>query len=668
MNLTVAKRIVLGFAIITLLLFGNGLSSYLGFDKVESNAQRATSLAVGAVVSVGQLQQSSSTLSELGLKAYHSDSINEIEGYQQTAQSTSDELNRSLRKFKDLIKNEASLVETAKVVEGSFSGLQGAQGRLFDAKLTSLKLRDQLKKMQSSVSDTADDASADILDLTDAGVPDVAANTTSKLENMFLSLSTSIIEYNKSTTLTKADTIAGEINFALSDIDSNLAFVARSVGADNKYIKSLQDKAKALRAKVTDAGTGIIDLQKSRLKENEKAEGALTEEQINLDGLRGALNKLQNASQAIAADTKEAIDHSIATANTATFVVMAICVIAAVLISTYVVRSITAPLDKVKEMLTILASGDLSRRLDASAKDEFGELARSTNSLTDSLRNLIEGISSGSTQLAASAEETSAITAQTKVAIQQQKGQVDQVATATTQMSASADQVTHAASDTLSSVLRAEKEAERVRQLSADTKSTIQMLAAEVESASQVINKLHQDSANIGSILDVIRGIAEQTNLLALNAAIEAARAGEQGRGFAVVADEVRTLASRTQQSTQEIQSMIEALQQGAEQAVSVMDQGKFQAESCVSKSVESDVALSHITDAVHEARDKSEHIAQAAKEQGIVAQEINEKLTSIVNIAEETAQGAEQTATSSEEVARLSEELRNSVRRFRIQ
>ncbi|WKE66137.1 methyl-accepting chemotaxis protein [Gallaecimonas kandeliae] len=667
MNLTVAKRIVFGFVIIALLLLVNGFSSFVGFTNVQKSVQRATSLAVGSVIDVGQLQQSSAVLSELGLKAYHSQEIKEIQGFQEKAETTAGSLQKSLTSFKQLIKDETSLVATSKDVEGSFSALQGAQQRLFTAKLASLKLRDQIKKQQSDVADTSDDASSTILDLIDSGLDSGTTATANKLENMFLSLSTSIIEFTKVTDDTKADTIAGEIKFALGDIDANLATIAKAKGEDDKYIKSLKDKVATLRQAITGSGSGIIDQLKAKLGENQKAAGALMEEQINLEGLRGSLAKLQKASKQIADDTKSDIDGAVTTANTFTGLVMLACLVAAVLISIYVVRSITKPLDKVNEMLKVLASGDLSRRLEDSATDEFGTLARNTNSLIDSLRNLIDGISQGSTQLAASAEETSAITAQTKVAIQQQKGQVDQVATATTQMSASADQVTHSAADTLSSVLRAESEADRVRQLSADTKSTIQMLAAEVEAASQVINKLHQDSANIGSILDVIRGIAEQTNLLALNAAIEAARAGEQGRGFAVVADEVRTLASRTQQSTQEIQAMIEALQQGAEQAVAAMEQGKFQAESCVSKSMESDVALTHITEAVHEARDKSEHIAQAAQEQGIVAQEISEKLSSIVNIAEETAQGAEQTAVSSEEVARLSEDLRNSIRRFRI-
>ena len=203
--------------------------------------------------------------------------------------------------------------------------------------------------------------------------------------------------------------------------------------------------------------------------------------------------------------------------------------------------------------------------------------------------------------------------------------------------------------------------------ISHDNKHTIEQLASEVDEASRVINKLHQDSASIGGILDVIRGIAEQTNLLALNAAIEAARAGEQGRGFAVVADEVRSLASKTQESTQEIQSMIESLQAGAEEAVNAMSKGKHQAVSCVEQSDLANEALNSITLAVSQAHDVSEEISNAANEQQQVAQEISERLESIVAIAEQTAEGANQTSISSAEVAKLAEELRQSVEQFKV-
>ena len=428
----------------------------------------------------------------------------------------------------------------------------------------------------------------------------------------------------------------------------------------------LKEHVEALESNVK--GNNSLAANKKRLIDSI----ALTEKELadSEAATKIALNQIDElVSQAsnVAFELQKGVRNDVDSANLWTWVGMIIATLLAIAIAYITVSRITKPLAEVNRILDIVASGDMTQRLDDSAKDEFGELSKSCNTLIDSLRSLIKGIISRSTQLAAASEETSAITAESSQAISNQQAQVQQAATATTEMSSTSQTVSNSAQQALSEIKNADKEAERVKGISNNNKSTIEQLAREVDDASQVINKLHQDSASIGSILDVIRGIADQTNLLALNAAIEAARAGEYGRGFAVVADEVRSLASKTQESTQEIQSMIESLQTGAEAAVTAMTKGKQRAVSCVEQTDLASTALDSITFAVSQAHDVSEEISTAALEQQQVAEEISERLESIVAIAEQTAEGASQTNISSSEVAKLAEELRLSVDEFKV-
>ena len=276
-------------------------------------------------------------------------------------------------------------------------------------------------------------------------------------------------------------------------------------------------------------------------------------------------------------------------------------------------------------------------------------------------------ISSSSQQLSAAAEETSAISLQSNVSIGQQKEQTDMIATAMTEMTATVDEVASSASNTLREVQNANQEASAGQQVVQDNISTINGLASEIQRAADVINKLDEYSTSIGSVLDVIRGIADQTNLLALNAAIEAARAGEQGRGFAVVADEVRTLASKTQESTSEIQEMIERLQSGTQEAVEVMKSSTQEAQNSVEETAKAGESLVKITNAVNIINDMSSHIASAADEQSAVSREMHENILSISQAADQTAQGATENLAASQDMAKLAVNLQGLVSHFKF-
>lgn len=309
---------------------------------------------------------------------------------------------------------------------------------------------------------------------------------------------------------------------------------------------------------------------------------------------------------------------------------------------------------------------DLTRSIDIDSNDEIGTAAKAINSMLAKFRASLQRVSSSTTQLATAAEETSVITEQTNTAIQGQLSETAQVATAMNEMSATVQEIANSTEKAASAARDAKKETDLGHQVVRQTMEGISQLASEIESATQVINQLEQDSTDITSILDVIQGIAEQTNLLALNAAIEAARAGEQGRGFAVVADEVRTLASRTQSSTHEIETMIGRLQSGAQKAVGVMANSSKMAQDGVENAAATSASLNSITEAVAHISDMSTQIAGASEEQGAVAEEINRNIVRINDMAEQTASGATSTSQASEELSRLAVDLQELVQEFK--
>ena len=518
---------------------------------------------------------------------------------------------------------------------------------------------------------SAEDANSVVLDIIDIDGFEQdhprAFQAANNLENNFMSVVTNSTDMLTVKTLTTLDIVKSEQTYYLEEVTRTVALIKPAIEQSHSDLfNDLKEHVEALESNVK--GNNSLAANKKRLIDSI----ALTEKELadSEAATKIALNQIDElVSQAsnVAFELQKGVRNDVDSANLWTWVGMIIATLLAIAIAYITVSRITKPLAEVNRILDIVASGDMTQRLDDSAKDEFGELSKSCNTLIDSLRSLIKGIISRSTQLAAASEETSAITAESSQAISNQQAQVQQAATATTEMSSTSQTVSNSAQQALSEIKNADKEAERVKGISNNNKATIEQLAREVDDASQVINKLHQDSASIGSILDVIRGIADQTNLLALNAAIEAARAGEYGRGFAVVADEVRSLASKTQESTQEIQSMIESLQTGAEAAVTAMTKGKQRAVSCVEQTDLASTALDSITFAVSQAHDVSEEISTAALEQQQVAEEISERLESIVAIAEQTAEGASQTNISSSEVAKLAEELRLSVDEFKV-
>ncbi|MDQ7074721.1 MAG: HAMP domain-containing methyl-accepting chemotaxis protein [Gammaproteobacteria bacterium] len=316
--------------------------------------------------------------------------------------------------------------------------------------------------------------------------------------------------------------------------------------------------------------------------------------------------------------------------------------------------------------LKMLAQGHLtSDKLNIQRDDEVGQLARSVEETSHSLKTVIKQISCASDHVVNAADELSSSTLHTRNHMQLQQNDIEHMAHSIQMMSGVVLEISQNASSAEKSAQHAKEEASNGKQVVNMTIEAINALADDVEASSQVINKLDKESNNIGGILDVIRGIADQTNLLALNAAIEAARAGEHGRGFAVVADEVRVLAQRTQESTQEIQQMIEQLQFNARNAVQAMEQGRNRAEESVKKARSAGERLHRITTAVKTISSMISQIAAAATRQGKMAQEVSHSISNIRSSSHATAEDAKQTAQSSETLRSLALQMERVVSHF---
>ena len=507
MKITVANRVIGGFAIITLLLVILGGVAVSSLSSIDSATEEVNTLAMPTVSGSSQLKVSFLNMGRLTTEAYYGSTLNDLNVKKTAFEDSQTNFDNELRILTSVVSQEQDLRESLIETENIYRQYIENVNAIFDNKKADLEYGNKVLDLLSNIEDNSDDGSTLIVDFADLdevqsnGQLSKAADIANGLESSLMSLLTVGAEYVKTQTLVRADTIGNEVKLVVDQIKGKTEQIQTTAG-DNDDSGTLSELYELIEG-VTDSissPNGLIQSQIKRLNSRNQAVAAYQASEENIKDAVHKLDELLKLADTKAKYAKEDVADSVSTGKMVTIVIGLISVLIAAGIAYGTVLAIVRPLRKVNEILHIVSTGDLTRKLDDTAKDEFGELAKNCNNLIDSLKTLISGISSRAAQLAAAAEETSTVTAQTTKSIQEQKSQVAQVAAATTEMHSTSQLVTKSAEDTLNQIKHADTEAEKVKVISEENRRTILILAKDVEEAAEVINKVHQDSASIGGI------------------------------------------------------------------------------------------------------------------------------------------------------------------------
>ncbi|MGO1616885.1 MAG: methyl-accepting chemotaxis protein [Oceanisphaera sp.] len=425
---------------------------------------------------------------------------------------------------------------------------------------------------------------------------------------------------------------------------------------DNRVSEQTDRQAQSLLEKVT-----AFQQQQQRLL-TIKGDLEASESHITASAI-----KVANSSKELVAIQQLDMQQDSDQAEMIILLISLIGLVIGIVFATLITRGIINPLGLLVQQAGRIAEGDLSQNIEHDRGDELGQLMDQMQMMTVSLRELVGELDQSANHIASSAEELSAVSEQSRSGVNQQRTELEQVSTAMNEMAATVQEVARHAETAFDSARTADSEASDGDKKVIAAISQMGQLSNDIQQSLQTIHQLEAESLNIGSILDVIKGVAEQTNLLALNAAIEAARAGEQGRGFAVVADEVRSLAQRTQEATTEIGTLIVGLQTKAQESVVMMEASSSMAAETVATANEAGESIHAIADSVSSIQQMNSQIATAAEEQSTVAEEINRSVFSIREVSDQSAAATEQTASSSAELARQGSELQRLIGRFQL-
>ncbi|MGV6851079.1 MAG: methyl-accepting chemotaxis protein [bacterium] len=669
MKLTVTSKIGGAFALLVLLIVAIAGLSFTGISNIGQSLNVVAENNIPMVLSGGKMTEA---LLESGLilnKYDNEKKIDQLEPIYEDFNKVKVKYSNAHSKLLMLTSGYEEISKNLKLSREQVEQLFKSSEQFFNLHEKELASANQVKKGRTVLEDSADELDSLLYDLSDEistddealgqsliEVNDIIQDATVAVTDSFAYTKLNVIQ----TSLKEVEGLSAEIDIKMNELLNNTLVQSSSA----------TQEISSMYAQFINQAKGQDSVVKHYLEEKTYAQES-TEllEKIGL-GREAAVQDVSSVIHkvnTITVDMKDSAQQTVTTNKSLIVLFAIVAVVVAVLVSFAVIQSIRKPLYGVVGALEQVATGDLKASLEVKGHDELSRLADSTNQLVGKLRTMIAEITSNADDLLASSSETTNISNTSNENIILQGSKINEAVSLVSEISFSIEEVAQGAQSTAEEVKKAYQQTESGQSIVEESVSSINQLASNIQQASEVINQLNKQSTDIGSVLDVIQGIAEQTNLLALNAAIEAARAGEQGRGFAVVADEVRTLAIRTQESTTEINKMIEQLQIGAKEAVKAMTISSELAQSSVKSVNSSGSTLTEINQAVGVINEMSTQIFSFAESQSEVSGRLSKFIRQIHALAEETADGATASLAASQKVSGLAENLKTQVGFFKI-
>ena len=668
MRLTIINKITLGFGLFGCLLLLTSILSYFGLSGIKDSAQDVVEQKMPVQTSMVKVKTEILSLSVITANGYHVENREELVSNKDTFDSLSSAFSDDLSRLNSLMPNNAIATNAVEVSLAYVNSSNDMYAAINERMNIEKALAAQLEKVLM----TADEASALMLDLSylegDNPSIETLIGAGTAIDNKLLTMNDSFIELAETDSATQSANIIEDLEYQLSNLQVDKDYVNRlATGVDDGGTIASFNEQYDLLMEAVNGTNGLIALQRQKLSEVDKAAKAQKEAKEALETALADINTLFDAVQKQSLDGQNAILESVQANLVRNIIVAALGLVAAIFLAVIVTRSISKPLGRINKGLSQLSKGDLSTKLPQEGNDEFSALSAKVNSLTDSLRELVGNILEQEKRLIDITKESVELGNKSLSEVDKQREQVTVTSTNTKHVQEKSRSNLAQINEAMDALRDITKQSTDIGQLVQKSSQQVGNQAKQAESSAQIINRLDDNSRNIGSILDVIKTIAEQTNLLALNAAIEAARAGEQGRGFAVVADEVRTLANRTHDSTEEIEQMIGNLQKDAAQAVKAINAGREQAQEGVEITQQVSQQVESIREIIERLSDINEHIVADTEQQDVLLGDVAKSLNRIVALADSSAQSTRQSNESTMLLDAQTESLRKAVERFQL-